>query len=259
MKRFDPSSIPDNSVCLFIGRRGSGKSTALKDILFHKRDIPSGIVFSATEEANNFFSACIPKSFIYNKFDPSKIEKLVTRQKALFKEGKKTPAFVILDDLMYDAKNIKNCEIIRELFMNGRHFGILVLITMQYALDITPALRLNTDFVFSFRDPIHKNRERLYDHFFGMFPTKQQFDQVFEQCTNNFEVLVCNNKAISNDVESCVFWWKAKERPPFRVGSRAFWAYHLVNYDPDAPDDDGGGGDMAILKRGVRTVVKKVV
>lgn len=256
LRRFDPSTIPDNSVCLFIGRRGSGKSTALKDILYYKRNIPSGIVFSATEEANNFFSACIPKSFIYTKFEPDKLEKLIKRQKALYKEGKKTPTFVILDDLMYDNKAIKNCEAIRELFMNGRHYGILTMVTMQYALDITPALRGNTDFVFCAREPIHKTREKLFEHFFGMFRDKNQFEQVFEQCTGNYEQLVCNNKAVSNDIEDCVFWWKARERQPFRVGSKAFWTYHLINYDPDAaPEDDAA---LSVVKRGVRTLVKKV-
>ena len=104
------------------------------------------------------------------------------------------------------GSKIKN---VRSLFMNGRHFKIMFIITMQYALGIPPNLRTNVDFVFILRENFVNNRKRLYDHYAGMFPTFEMFCQVMDQCTENFECLVINNNAKSNKLEDQVFWYKA--------------------------------------------------
>ena len=52
LKRFDPSKMRDDRVCVFIGKRGTGKSTLVTDILWQKRNIPAGIAMSGTEDGN---------------------------------------------------------------------------------------------------------------------------------------------------------------------------------------------------------------
>ena len=49
-------------------------------------------------------------------------------------------------------------------------------------------------------------------------------------CTENYECLVLDNTSKSNRIEDCVFWYKAKMRKNFRVGSPALWAAHNKNY-----------------------------
>lgn len=134
---------------------------------------------------------------------------------------------------------------------------MLLLLTMQYSLDIDPGLRLNSDYVFVFRDPVRANRERLYDNFFGVFPSFHTFNAVFDQCTEDYECLVLDNRATSNKVEDCVFWYKARDHGKFRVGCPAFWTYHAINYDPDA--DDREQDPPPAPTRGSRVVVKKKV
>ena len=58
LRRFDPSKIGTDKVCVVIGKRGTGKSTLVTDLLYHKRDIPVGIVMSATEEGNHYYKPC---------------------------------------------------------------------------------------------------------------------------------------------------------------------------------------------------------
>ena len=53
--------------------------------------------------------------------------------------------------------------------MNGRHYKLLFLLTMQYALGIPPNLRTNIDYVFVLRENYVSNRKRLYEHYAGMF------------------------------------------------------------------------------------------
>ena len=52
LKKFDPSKIKKGSVVVLIGKRNTGKSFLVKDLLYYKRDIPVGTVISASEKCN---------------------------------------------------------------------------------------------------------------------------------------------------------------------------------------------------------------
>lgn len=54
LKKFNPASISDDRVCVFIGKRNTGKSTLVKDIMYHKKHLPAGIVLSGTERVITF-------------------------------------------------------------------------------------------------------------------------------------------------------------------------------------------------------------
>ena len=74
----------------------------------------------------------------------------------------------------------------------------------------------------------------FYKAFFGVFPTYDMFSQVMDACTENYECLVLDNTAKSNKITDCVFWYKARVRKNFRVGSPSFWQYHQRHYNPRA-------------------------
>jgi hypothetical protein len=231
LRKFDPSRIANDKVCVVIGKRGTGKSTLVTDLLWHKKDIPSGVVMSATEEGNHYYKQFVPDLFIYGDYNRDTIEKVIERQKSLVSKGAKTPAFILLDDCMYNKAFMKdNC--IRQCFMNGRHWKIFFVLTMQYCMDLSPDLRANVDYVFILRENVIQNRERLYKSFFGVFPSFELFNQVMNACTENYECLVLDNTSKSNRLEDCVFYYKAPIRKGFRVGSQAMWDYHLKNYNP---------------------------
>jgi len=124
LRKFKPETISDDRVCVFIGKRNTGKSTLVKDIMFHKRHLPAGIVLSGTEEGNHFYSDFIPDLFIYGDYDRDAIERVMARQRKLVGSGKtQCGAFMLLDDCMYDSKFLKD-TCIRQCFMNGRHWKI---------------------------------------------------------------------------------------------------------------------------------------
>ena len=133
LKKFDMSLISQDKVVVLIGKRETGKSFLVKDLLYHNRHIPVGTAISGTEGANAFYSKIIPSMFIHDEYHPNIIKNILKRQKILKKKlnneiynnsfsNIKPNAFLILDDLMDQAtvwikdKNIKSC------FMNGRHF-----------------------------------------------------------------------------------------------------------------------------------------
>ena len=248
LKKFDMASIKDDKVVVFIGKRETGKSFLVKDLLWHHRDLPVGTVISGTEGANQFYSKTVPPIFIHDEYTPEIINNFVKRQKKLVnKQVKGDPeyrnidvrAFLILDDCLYDNSWVKDKNI-RALFMNGRHYKAFFIITMQYALGIPPNLRTNVDYVFVLREPYHSNRKRLFEQYCGMFPSYEFFCNVMDQCTENFECLVINNNAKSNKLEDQVFWYRAEQHPDFRLGAEILWKQaSAMAYDDESDEDNG--------------------
>ena len=234
LKKFDMNQITHDKTVVLIGKRDTGKSFLCKDILYHHKNVPAGSVISGTEAANEFYSNMVPPIFIHEEYQPIIIENLLKRQKQLLlekRDGKQIDprAFLILDDCLYDNSWVKDTNV-RSLFMNGRHYHILFILTMQYALGIPPNLRTNIDYVFILRENYVSNRKRLYEHYAGMFPTFEMFCQVMDQCTENYECLVINNNAKSNQLADQVFWYKAEPHSDFKIGAQAFWDYSEKNY-----------------------------
>ena len=239
LKKFEMNHIsfkPDENkgpVIVLIGRRDTGKSYLVRDLLFYHQDIPIGTVISGTEAGNGFFGEHVPKLFIHNEYNASIIENILKRQKTVLKQIKKEQelykkstidprAFVILDDCLYDATWTRD-KVMRLLFMNGRHWKMMLIITMQYPLGIPPNLRTNIDYVFLLREPYISNRKKIYENYAGMFPTFESFCQVMDQCTENYECLVINNNSKSNKLTEQIFWYKAAHHKPFRLGAKEFW------------------------------------
>jgi hypothetical protein len=254
LRRFDPSKIKDDSVCVWLGKRHTGKSWCLKDVLSYHSDMPVGVVISPTEKANGYFEKFIPKMLIYDEVAPDTLKKLLDRQSTISAERKReikkfgssqidARAFLILDDCLYDKRWIDNIYI-RSMFMNGRHFNLFFLITLQHALGLPPVLRNNIDYVFIFRNNIRKEREKIYHHYAGMFPTFEAFEQVMMQTTENFECLVIDNKTQSNKLEDQIFWYKAQEKN-FKMCSSDLWELQNLEeqreemgYKKDGDDDE---------------------
>ena len=260
LKRFDIREIKDDKVVVLIGKRDTGKSYLCKDILSHHTGIPAGQVVSGTEAANSFYGKMVPKLFIYDEFEPGIVERLLKRQRMMIDRVNENPsvdprAFLVFDDCLYDNSWTKDKNV-RSLFMNGRHFKILFMITMQYALGIPPNLRTNIDYVFILRENYVSNRKRLYEHYAGMFPNFEMFCQVMDQCTENYECLVIDNTSNSNKLNDCVFWYKANPHEEYQIGSKQFWVNN--NQEDDDDSDEDFNPDMFKSKRNATRInVKK--
>ena len=256
LKKFDMKKIsfkPNENkgpVVVLIGRRDTGKSFLVRDLLYYHQDIPIGTVISGTEAGNGFYGSHVPKLFIHDEYNTVIIENILKRQKQVLKAVKKDMeqykkcnidprTFAILDDCLYDASWTKD-KMMRLLFMNGRHWKVMLIITMQYPLGIPPNLRTNIDYVFILREPYIANRKRIWENYAGMFPTFESFCQVMDQCTENFECLVIDNNSKSNKLHDQIFWYKAENHPHFRLGSKEYWelSKQIASDDEDEPQYD---------------------
>ena len=253
LKKFDMRWItfrPDENkgpVIVMIGRRDTGKSFLVRDLLYHHQDIPIGTVISGTEAGNGFYAQHVPKLFIHEEYNTAIIENILRRQKAVMKQMNKEMesfrrttidprTFVILDDCLYDQSWTRD-KLMRLLFMNGRHWKVFLVITMQYALGIPPNLRTNIDYVFILRESYLTNRKRIWENYASMFPTLESFCQVMDQCTENYECLVINNNSKSNQLHDQIFWYKAETHPNFRLGANEFWELSKGITDSDDEEE----------------------
>ena len=272
LQKFKMRSIifkPDENkgpVIVLVGRRDTGKSYLVRDILFYHQDIPIGTVISGTEEGNGFYGKLVPKLFIHNEYNTAIIENILKRQRQVLKQIKREiqefnkssidpRTFVILDDCLYDNTWARD-KLMRCLFMNGRHWKIMLVITMQFALGIPPALRTNIDYVFILRDSYVSNRRRLHENYAGMFPTFEAFCQIMDQCTENYECLVINNNTKSNRLQDQVFWYKADPHGDFRLGAREFWELSKQINDDDE-EEQYDPNNVKKKSSGPRISVKK--
>ena len=115
LKKFDMKSISfkandaNGPVIVLIGRRQTGKSYLVRDLLYYHQDVPIGTVISGTEEGNGFYSKMVPKLFIHHEYNTAIIENILKRQRSVLKQIKKEVetykksnidprTFVIMDD-----------------------------------------------------------------------------------------------------------------------------------------------------------------
>ena len=110
LKKMRLVDIPDGSVICFLGKRKSGKSFCIQDLLYKKRDIPMVCAVSGSEEANPFFGNFIPSTFIEPEFNAERIATVIKRQKYISGLKHSDPRhkdidprmLVLFDDCLHD-------------------------------------------------------------------------------------------------------------------------------------------------------------
>lgn len=231
IQEFDPTTAFDKPrTVVVLARRNSGKSVWIRDILYHlhRQKFPRVVVFSGTEESNHFYGSHIPPAYIHDHFDLDKLAEIVATQKQVVSAvrdleeklgrptGIDTRLLLILDDCVYQRHVLSN-EIVRSIFFNGRHHDISLFLTSQYLMLIPIEQRGNIDFIVCLKEPVPKNKAKLYDSFFGVFPDRRTFNFVFDTLTADYCSIVFDNTVPDIQPENSVKWYKASpDLPPFK-------------------------------------------
>lgn len=230
-KQFNIKDIQKDATCVFIGMRRAGKTTIMKDILYHNQDIPFGLAFCGSPDSVGNFSGIIPPILVYDSFNTDMMNGLFAVQEYRVQAGTVKPACLIIDDLMYDEAAMKSQEI-RKVFTNGRHYKLLTLLSLQYALGVQPALRSNIDYTFIMNNSNStKSIRTIWENYAGMFPCANILADVLNVCTDDYKCLVIKNSVKSKNIHDKVFWYRAKIHEPFRVCSDKWWRLNDAIYD----------------------------
>lgn len=216
-----------------IGKPGTGKSFLIRSIMYAKRNlIPTAMVFSGTEDNNHFYQNMIPRSFIYNEYDETKILEFHKRQK-IAKDHVANPwSMVIVDDCTHDPKQL-NTPIVQNVYKNGRHWYMLFILSLQYCMDVKPGIRSLNDGTFILRESNLSNRKKLYENYAGCVGDFQLFCTIMDQITNDYTALYIDNSGESNKLEDILFWYKAPMVPEnFKFGCPEYWQFDAERYNP---------------------------
>lgn len=243
LKRFDMKSLPDGSTNALLAKRASGKSWLIRELMYHKRDYPAGIVLAPTDTMTNFYAKFIPPVFVHYEYRTELLTNLFMRQQLLAdeneerkKKGKKlidTRSFLIMDDCLSSKGEWAKDPSIAEIFYNGRHRNITFLLSMQFPLGIKPEFRTNLDYIFLLAEDFYSNQKRLYEHYAGCFPSFEMFRKVFVEVTQNYGCLVIDNRSRSSDITQKCFWYRASDPGPFMVGTPRTIRYSEKTFDPE--------------------------
>ena len=223
VRKFNPTTIKESRIIFLIGKRHTGKTVLMKDILYHMPRPDYVIAMAPTEDTLQTFREFLPETCIFDHFSQEKLESIVTLQRELVSRGKKRTVMIVLDDCLYQ-KNCLNSTCMRSIFFNGRHDHISLVCCAQYMMEVNVSLRTNIDYIFVMRDNILTNRQKLFKYYFGQFSRFEEFDRVMTACTQDYKALVLDGTVSSTSATDSVLWYRASTNiPDFKLCKPIFW------------------------------------
>ena len=148
--------VPHGRTWLFVGKRNAGKTTALRDVLFHRQEfLQFGIAIAGSAGSAKAIRSFHPDSFIIETWDREYIQNFWNYVKKV--NGKRLRHnqtminfYVILDDCGFDVK-IWSDPLMKEFFQNGRQYALDIFACLQYVKNIGPSIRGQIDYAFLFK------------------------------------------------------------------------------------------------------------
>jgi hypothetical protein len=229
-------------ICI-IAKSGSGKSWVVRDMMSIISDIPAGVIIAPTDKITKFYDTVFPSSFIHHEFYPEILSNLLDRQDRIFKKnierakkGKQLidpRVFLIMDDLQSKKDAWVDDPSFISIMCEGRHRAITLCLVLQYSMAIPPNIRSQFNFIMLLAEDNFSNRRKLFEHYAGIFPKYEIFDNLFNQLTDDYGTMVIDNSSNSRDLNERIFWYKAKVKDPFPIGSSRLIEFHEQNYQKE--------------------------
>ena len=188
MKRMLPNKF---SVC--IGKRHTGKSWLIRDIILHS-SAPTKIAYSSTEDVCPFYTDFLPKDRVKSNLDD--LENVLDENQQSSKNG----LLIAIDSFDGVCDN----KMLKRISLNQRCNNVTLVVSLQYPKSIPLFLREDTDYVFLFNDNAN-DLKKCWECYAGMIPTFDEFKSLFYECTK--EKYSC---MVIDKVNQQVFYYKAR-------------------------------------------------
>ena len=253
IERWDPSKIDDHPRILLIGRSGSGKSVALRDVLSYLADrVDLCLFFSPTTESIEAFRQIAPRSSVYaGGLNLELVAEALQLNRSLAERKKQRELMIVADDIGFDKQLLKS-PVMRDIAMNGRPAKCGLAVTLQYCMDLGPDLRTQFQYIICCADNIHANRKRIWQYFAGVVPTYREFDAIMQSCTQDHSCLVIDNSNPSASIRTSIFHWKARlHPPPYKLCKPVFWK---LDQEPRPSEQSGA----LVIEEPRRTLVDAI-
>jgi hypothetical protein len=237
LSEFDPKEMAPDATILIVGKRHTGKSVLMTDIMYHMKDRLDLVVgMNPTEQANHTLAHFTPPSFIFHGYDDTKLHHILEWQRRCVANERGKRVGFIMDDCMTETigkmKVMKTGDI-NKVFKLGRHYKMFFICAMQYIKDAPPDVRGNVDLLFVFNTTSGIEREMLWKQYFGMFSKFKEFCKVFDACAQGYDCMVLDMRKAARTAADSIFYYRASLHPEkFKVGRPIFWKlsdYYFVD------------------------------
>lgn len=196
------------------GARETGKTTAMMQLRrisqeTYSRVFAFGVETQWQECASNdcWFPDCSSV-----KID-RELQKVLSDQEETFNSGTQQKVLLIFDSGSLHAQ-VLQLDSFKRCCIHGSHLQIGVIVSVQNTRGLSPMLRQNADYVLVRSTNDHIERKRLYDDWFGMFPTLKAFEETLSSVTDNFGFLTAYQRARSNNIQDTISQFRAPPDQP---------------------------------------------
>lgn len=200
IKKFDINKIKQSSNMLIIGKKKTGKTTLVKDILYKlsKQKFDYGNLYTTYDHNySNIYGKMVPKEFTFDEFSSNALKNII--QYSLKYKNKK--GFVIYDDCLYN-NNDKKDDNIKFSILNNYRIGITNIIISQDS-NFPPFIRTNIEYIF-LKNPSPYEYKELYEKFGGFLPKMDHFIRLLRSASKGYGYLVISN------CDNNFYWYEAK-------------------------------------------------
>ena len=236
IKEFPIHEVPLFSV---IGAPGSGKSTFIEDLCYYnKHKFPVIRVWSGTEDSNGLFGKFIKPLYISNEYTKLEHEKCVVRQKQAQNDGcQNRHAIYIMDDCNTERSVFKDKLMLAQFKNGSQWWGSMFIIGSHYVFDMGPDLRKSVSYVAIFNEPSVNERKKLYETF-AMNCTFTEFCDLMDQICEQYTCMIFKKRgATSNNLEDCLFYYKARLHSKWEFGCEEFKNWSDVRYNKNYKEE----------------------
>jgi hypothetical protein len=245
---FDATTLPKAFSSMIIGKRRTGKSVFLKDMMYKIRKWYKQVyIFSETLYMQPNLYSFVPKENRFYSFDQAKLNEIWDKQAAKIMaqlevdpdadKTKMDHIMIIFDDCIND-NHFRSSEILNRIHVSGRHLCISSIILSQVIggrWGVNGVCRQNEDLVVCFILKSEDDRDLLVEQFLSTDTKKvgmKLFKDVVSGDQDEFQAIVIENYKNTRHYEKYVKKYVANPKlPKFEIGDKA----PVVKLTPSAP------------------------
>ena len=227
------AEIQPDKLCVFFGKRRTGKTFALRHVLYTGRALFNyGMVLSTTS-FNQYWQKYFPKEYVH-EFDPIILSMYLAMQKKEVDSWLEAGSprthnpykVIVLDDVV--SEGFRYIGAVTQFAVAGRHYRTCVLMTTQYPKLVASSTRSNTDFAFIFFQQNFNEREAICTEYMSVMDKEGAMvllDKMttIEEGTAQRKVMVIDLMANTMNLDRKIRYFEPKDPGEFVVGSPAFW------------------------------------
>jgi hypothetical protein len=224
----------------------------------HEDEIDSAIVISRT--FFNKHEKIVDKVY---KSDNQILKFVLDNAQKMVLSDKTKRMLVVLDNCSDKYRRTRN-DYFSELIFNARHYNIILVVVETFSISFTPEIRNNFDKYIAGYTDRPNIKKRLYDQYFGIFPTFDSFNSVFQHAVGEDHYLLLNNNNTNQKITDQLFIVDCREKIVFKNKLRLLEydpkKYDFVNTDSSSSDDESSNSKKSIkaIKKRIKSMDSKL-